>query len=161
MLQSLKSDHEQVTLRSLLEFYREKAKSPRELGTLFENLVKDYFSEDPLQKQEYEKVQTYSEWAEEHDEDGRDIGIDLVATIRDEGGYAAIQCKCYDAAHIIKKEDIDSFIAASGKKIFTRRILVDSTESNWSDNANNTCDGQEVRIQQINLFDLENSQIDW
>ncbi|WP_345117491.1 type ISP restriction/modification enzyme, partial [Bartonella jaculi] len=44
---------------------------------------------------------------------------------------------------------------------FTRRILVDSTESNWSDNANNTCDGQEVRIQQINLFDLENSQIDW
>ncbi|UNF45192.1 DEAD/DEAH box helicase family protein [Bartonella krasnovii] len=161
MLQSLKSDHEKITLRSLLEFYRKKAKSPRELGTLFENLVKDYFSEDPLQKQEYEKVQTYSEWAKEHDEDGRDIGIDLVATIRDEGGYAAIQCKCYDASHIIKKEDINSFIAASGKKIFTRRILVDSTESNWSDNANNTCDGQEVRIQQINLFDLENSQIDW
>ncbi|MBX4335801.1 DEAD/DEAH box helicase [Bartonella raoultii] len=161
MLQSLKSDNKQVTLRSLLEFYREKAKSPRELGTLFENLVKDYFSEDPLQKQEYEKVQTYSEWAEEHDEDRRDIGIDLVATIHDQGGYAAIQCKCYDASHIIKKEDINSFIAASGKKIFTRRILVDSTESNWSDNANNTCDGQEVRIQQINLFDLENSQIDW
>ncbi|WP_139413268.1 DEAD/DEAH box helicase [Bartonella mastomydis] len=161
MLQSVKSDNKQVTLRSLLEFYRQQAKSPRELGTLFENLVKDYLSEDPLQKQEYEKVQTYSEWAEEHDEDRRDIGIDLVATIRDQGGYAAIQCKCYDAAHIIKKEDIDSFIAASGKKIFTRRILVDSTESNWSDNANNTCDGQEVRIQQINLFDLENSQIDW
>ncbi|WP_273782920.1 type ISP restriction/modification enzyme [Bartonella sp. ML69XJBT] len=161
MLQSLKSDHEQITLRSLLEFYRKKAKSPRELGTLFENLVMAYLMQDPLQKQEYEKVQTYSEWAEEHDEDGRDIGIDLVATIRDQGGYAAIQCKCYDASHIIKKEDIDSFIAASGKKIFTRRILVDSTESNWSDNANNTCDGQEVRIQQINLFDLENSQIDW
>ncbi|CAK00648.1 helicase/methyltransferase [Bartonella tribocorum CIP 105476] len=161
MLQSLKSDHEHVTLRSLLEYYRQQAKSPRELGTLFENLVMVYLSEDPLQKQEYEKVQTYLEWAKEHDEDGRDIGIDLVATIRDQGGYAAIQCKCYDASHIIKKEDIDSFIAASGKKIFTRRILVDSTESNWSDNANNTCDGQEVRIQQINLFDLENSQIDW
>ncbi|WP_142416155.1 DEAD/DEAH box helicase [Bartonella massiliensis] len=161
MLRSHKSNHEHVSLRSLLDYYRQRAKSPRELGTLFENLVKDYLSEDPLQKQEYEKVQTYLEWANEHDEDGRDIGIDLVATIRDDGGYAAIQCKCYDASHIIKKEDIDSFIAASGKKIFTRRILVDSTESNWSDNANNTCDGQEVRIQQINLFDLENSQIDW
>ncbi len=44
------------------------------------------------------------QWAKEHDEDGRDIGIDLVATIRDEGGYAAIQCKCYDASHIIKKK---------------------------------------------------------
>ncbi|WP_375687997.1 MULTISPECIES: DEAD/DEAH box helicase family protein, partial [unclassified Bartonella] len=156
-----KSDNEHVTLRSLLEYYRQRAKSPRELGTMFENLVMAYLTNDPLQKQEYEKVQTYLEWAKEHDEDGRDIGIDLVATIRDQGGYAAIQCKCYDASHIIKKEDIDSFIATSGKKIFTRRILVDSTESNWSDNANNTCDGQEVRIQQINLFDLENSQIDW
>ncbi|CAK00501.1 predicted helicase (plasmid) [Bartonella tribocorum CIP 105476] len=101
------------------------------------------------------------EWAQEHDEDGTDIGIDLVATIRDEGGYAAIQCKCYDASHIIKKEDIDSFIAASGKKIFTRRILVDSTETDWSDNVELTCEGQEIRPQRINLFDLENSQIDW
>ncbi|WP_375680209.1 MULTISPECIES: DEAD/DEAH box helicase [unclassified Bartonella] len=161
MLQSVNSDNEHVTLRSLLEYYRQKAKSPRELGTMFENLVMVYLSEDPLQKQEYEKVQTYYEWAQEHDEDGTDIGIDLVATIRDEGGYAAIQCKCYDASHIIKKEDIDSFIAASGKKIFTRRILVDSTETDWSDNVELTCEGQEIRPQRINLFDLENSQIDW
>ncbi len=161
MLQSIKYDNKHVTLRSLLEYYRQKAKSPRELGTMFENLVMVYLSEDPLQKQEYEKVQTYYEWAQEHDEDGTDIGIDLVATIRDEGGYAAIQCKCYDASHIIKKEDIDSFIAASGKKIFTRRILVDSTETDWSDNVELTCEGQEIRPQRINLFDLENSQIDW
>ncbi|WP_375627137.1 DEAD/DEAH box helicase family protein, partial [Bartonella sp. MU37NMGALS] len=124
-------------------------------------LVMAYLTNDPLQKQEYEKVQTYCEWAKEHEEDGTDIGIDLVATIRDESGYAAIQCKCYDASHIIKKEDIDSFIAASGKKIFTRRILVDSTETDWSDKVELTCEGQEVRIQRINLFDLENSQIDW
>ncbi|EJF86902.1 restriction endonuclease [Bartonella rattimassiliensis] len=117
MLQSIKSDNEHVTLHSLLEYYRQKAKSPRELGTLFENLVMDYLMHDPLQKQEYEKVQTYYEWAKEHDEDGTDIGIDLVATIRDEGGYAAIQCKCYDASHIIKKEDIDSFIAAWTNKL--------------------------------------------
>ncbi|WP_375679352.1 MULTISPECIES: DEAD/DEAH box helicase [unclassified Bartonella] len=161
MLRSHHSDNEHVTLRSLLEYYRQKAKSPRELGTMFENLVMVYLTKDPLQKQEYEKVQTYLEWAQEHDEDGTDIGIDLVATIRDEGGYAAIQCKCYDASHIIKKEDIDSFIAASGKKIFTRRILVDSTETDWSDNVELTCEGQEIRPQRINLFDLENSQIDW
>ncbi|WP_273757295.1 hypothetical protein, partial [Bartonella sp. MM73XJBT] len=70
MLQYVKSDNKQVTLRSLLEYYRQQAKSPRELGTLFENLVMAYLMQDPLQKQEYEKVQTYSEWAEEHDEDG-------------------------------------------------------------------------------------------
>ncbi|MCZ2159200.1 DEAD/DEAH box helicase family protein [Bartonella sp. 220] len=161
MLQSLNSDHKQSSLRSLLQSYRQQAKSPRELGTLFENLVMAYLTQDPLQCQEYEQVQTYCEWAKERSEDGRDIGIDLVAKIRDEGGYAAIQCKCYEASHCIKKEDLDSFIAASGKKIFTRRILIDSTESDWSDNASHTCEGQEVRIQQINLFDLEKSQIDW
>ncbi|UNE54277.1 DEAD/DEAH box helicase [Bartonella machadoae] len=161
MLQSINSDNKQSSLRSLLQSYRNKAQSPRELGTLFENLVMAYLTHDPLQCQEYEKVQTYCDWAKERGEDGRDIGIDLVAKIRDQESYAAIQCKCYDASYCIKKEDIDSFIAASGKKIFSRRILIDSTESDWSDNASHTCEGQEIRIQQINLFDLENSQIDW
>ncbi|UNE54819.1 DEAD/DEAH box helicase [Bartonella machadoae] len=161
MSQSLNSDNKQSSLRSLLQSYRNKAQSPRELGTLFENLVMVYLTHDPLQCQEYEKVQTYCDWAKERGEDGRDIGIDLVAKIRDQESYAAIQCKCYDASYCIKKEDIDSFIAASGKKIFSRRILIDSTESDWSDNASHTCEGQEIRIQQINLFDLENSQIDW
>ncbi|WP_375672749.1 DEAD/DEAH box helicase family protein, partial [Bartonella sp. CL45QHWL] len=150
-----------LTLRSLLQSYRDHTENARDRGTSFEKFVIAYLTQDPLQCQEYEKVQTYCEWAKEHGEDGRDIGIDLVAKIRDEEGYAAIQCKFYSANHQIKKEDIDSFIAASGKKIFTRRILVDSTEGNWSNNADLTCEGQGVRIQRINLFDLENSQIDW
>ncbi|WP_019223825.1 type ISP restriction/modification enzyme, partial [Bartonella rattaustraliani] len=161
MLQSDKSDNKPISLRSLLQFCREGATNPRERGTLFENLVKTYLTWDPIQKQEYETVQTYCEWAKERGEDGRDIGIDLVAKIRDEEGYAAIQCKFYESSHCIKKEDIDSFIAASGKDPFTRRLLVDSTETDWSENVDLTCQGQKVPIQRINLFDLENSQIDW
>ncbi|WP_375685564.1 DEAD/DEAH box helicase [Bartonella sp. TT110JLCBS] len=157
----LQSHNKSLTLRSLLQSYRDHTESARDRGTSFEKFVIAYLTQDPLQCQEYEKVQTYYEWAQEHGEDGRDIGIDLVAKIRDEEGYAAIQCKFYSANHQIKKEDIDSFIAASGKKIFTRRILVDSTEGNWSNNADLTCEGQGIRIQRINLFDLENSQIDW
>ncbi|EJF84866.1 hypothetical protein MCY_01418 [Bartonella rattimassiliensis 15908] len=61
MLQSIKSDNEHITLRSLLEYYRQRAKSPRELGTIFENLMKVYLTQGPLQKQEYKKVQTYCE----------------------------------------------------------------------------------------------------
>ncbi|WP_396584142.1 DEAD/DEAH box helicase [Bartonella grahamii] len=157
----LQSHTKPLTLRSLLQSYRDHTESARDRGTSFEKFVIAYLTQDPLQCQEYEKVQTYCEWAKEHGEDGRDIGIDLVAKIRDEEGYAAIQCKFYSANHQIKKEDIDSFIAASGKKIFTRRILVDSTEGNWSNNADLTCEGQGIHIQRINLFDLENSQIDW
>ncbi len=156
-----KYDNEHVTLRSLLQSYREQATSNTLRGKVFEDFVTKYLMHAPLHYGRYEKVETYYEWAKEHGEDGRDIGIDLVAKIRDEEGYAAIQCKFYSVNHQIKKEDIDSFIAASGKKIFTRRILVDSTEGNWSNNADLTCEGQGVRIQRINLFDLENSQIDW
>ncbi|MBB6158596.1 DEAD/DEAH box helicase [Bartonella doshiae] len=157
----LQSHNKPLTLRSLLQSYRDHTEGARDRGTSFEKFVIAYLTQDPLQCQEYEKVQTYRDWAREHGWDGTDIGIDLVAKIRDEEGYAAIQCKFYSANHQIKKEDIDSFIAASGKKIFTRRILVDSTEGNWSNNADLTCEGQGVRIQRINLFDLENSQIDW
>ncbi|WP_019223214.1 DEAD/DEAH box helicase [Bartonella rattaustraliani] len=161
MLQSHKDDNKPISLRALLQFCREGATNPRERGTVFEKLVKTYLTQDPIQKQEYETVQTYCEWARERGEDGRDIGIDLVAKIRDENGYAAIQCKFYETSHCIKKEDIDSFIAASGKDPFTRRLLVDSTETDWSENVDLTCQGQKVPIQRINLFDLENSQIDW
>nr|WP_254474660.1 restriction endonuclease [Bartonella sp. B1098] len=155
MLQSVKSDNKHVTLRSLLEEYRDQATSNAKKGKIFEDFVSKYLMHDPIHYGRYEKVESYFKWAKERkDWNKNDIGIDLVAKLRNQEGYVAIQCKCYDASHIIKKEDIDSFITASGKKIFTRRILVDSTESNWSDNANNTCDGQEVRIQQINLFDF-------
>ncbi|EJF78625.1 Predicted helicase [Candidatus Bartonella washoeensis] len=50
MLQSLKSDNKKSSLCSLLQSYRQQATSPRELGTLFENLVMAYLTQDPLQK---------------------------------------------------------------------------------------------------------------
>ncbi len=162
MLRPHHYDHEHVSLRSLLEYYRQQAKSPRELGTLFENLVMAYLMHDPLHFGRYETVESYYEWAKEREGwNKNDIGIDLMAKLRHQEGYVAIQCKFYKADHQISKKDIDSFIAASGKKIFTRRILVDSTETDWSDNVELTCEGQEIRPQRINLFDLENSQTDW
>ncbi|MGF7158286.1 hypothetical protein GGR09_001670 [Bartonella heixiaziensis] len=62
-----KSDHEHVSLRSLLEYYRQQAKSPSELGTLFENLVMAYLMHDPLHFGRYETVESYYEWAKERE----------------------------------------------------------------------------------------------
>ncbi|CAK01480.1 DEAD/DEAH box helicase [Bartonella tribocorum] len=162
MLQSLKSDHEHVTLRSLLEYYRQQAKSLRELGTLFENLVIAYLTKDPLHYGRYEKVETYYEWAKEREGwNKNDIGIDLVAKLRNQEGYVAIQCKFYQADHQISKKDIDSFIAASGKDIFKYRLLVDSTEVELSDNVNAMIKGQAIPVYRIDLRHMENSRIDW
>ncbi|WP_375707095.1 DEAD/DEAH box helicase family protein, partial [Bartonella sp. AA126HLJHH] len=162
MLRPHHSDNEHVTLRSLLEYYRQQAKSPRELGTLFENLVMAYLMHDPLHYGRYEKVETYYEWAEEREGwNKNDIGIDLVAKLRNQEGYVAIQCKFYKADHQISKKDIDSFIAASGKDIFKYRLLVDTTEVELSDNVNAMIKGQAIPVYRIDLRHMENSRIDW
>jgi len=58
---------------------------------------------------------------------GRDTGIDAVAKIRGEDSYCAIQCKFYSENHRIQKSDIDSFFTASGKKHFSQRLIIDTT----------------------------------
>ncbi|WP_375682156.1 DEAD/DEAH box helicase family protein, partial [Bartonella sp. CE47NXGY] len=121
-----------------------------------------YLMHDPLHYGRYEKVETYYEWAEEREGwNKNDIGIDLVAKLRNQEGYVAIQCKFYKADHQISKKDIDSFIAASGKDIFKYRLLVDSTEVELSDNVNAMIKGQAIPVYRIDLRHMENSRIDW
>ncbi|WP_273755846.1 DEAD/DEAH box helicase family protein, partial [Bartonella sp. MM73XJBT.G] len=163
MLQSLKSDHEHVTLRSLLQSYRNQAISDEDKQAAFEKFVIAYLTQDPLQKQEYERVQTYREVADEKGWKGSDIDtdIDLVAKVRDQEEYVAIRCQFYETNHQITQEDIESFIAISGKSRFKYRLLIDSTEGELSENANTMIEGQAVPVYRIHLFDMENSQIDW
>ncbi|WP_375703841.1 DEAD/DEAH box helicase [Bartonella sp. AD13SXNS] len=162
MLQSIKSDNEQFTLRSLLQSYREQATSNALRGKVFEDFVTKYLMYDPLHYGRYEKVQTYYEWAQKREGwNKNDIGIDLVAKLRNQEGYVAIQCKFYQADHQISKKDIDSFIAASGKDIFKYRLLVDSTEVELSDNVNAMIKGQAIPVYRIDLRHMENSRIDW
>ncbi|EJF98591.1 hypothetical protein MEI_00414 [Bartonella vinsonii subsp. arupensis Pm136co] len=89
------SDNKQSSLRPLLQSYREKAISEQEKQKAFEKFVIAYLTEDPLQKQEYETVQSYRDVADRHGWKGSDIDtdIDLVAKIRDQNEYVAIQCK--------------------------------------------------------------------
>ncbi|WP_330168300.1 DEAD/DEAH box helicase [Bartonella grahamii] len=150
-----------MTLQSLLQTYRDEARTERDKGTYFERFALAYLTHDPLQFGCYEKVQTFKDWAHENDWDGRDTGIDLVAKLRDEEGFAAIQCKFYDAAYRIRKADIDSFISASGKAPFKRRVIIDSTESAWSDNAETMIRGQDIPVIRIGLSDLQKSPIRW
>ncbi|WP_455480987.1 DEAD/DEAH box helicase [Bartonella sp. B12(2025)] len=150
-----------MTLQLLLQTYRDEARTERDKGTYFERFSLAYLTHDPLQLKQYEKVQTFKDWAHENGWDGRDTGIDLVAKIRNEDGFAAIQCKFYNAAYRIRKEDIDSFIAASGKKPFKRRVIIDSTVNAWSENAETMIRGQDIPVIRISLSDMQESPIRW
>ena len=114
-----------------------------------------------MQARLYEAVQPWAEWATGQGLDARDHGIDLVARLAGGEGYAAIQCKYRDPDHTIGKTDLDSFLAASAKPPFTRRIVIDSTTGDWSEPARATARAQMIPVLRIGLRDLEASPLVW
>ena len=149
-----------TALQKILAAYRDAALTEREKGTYFEKLIICYFKNEASYKDLYSNVWLYSDWAKEQGLDARDTGIDLVAQTAGTGEFHAIQCKLYAEDHRLQKRDIDSFFTASGKKPFTHRIIV-CTTNDWSEHAEDALRDQQPPVSKIDLHDLENSQIDW
>ena len=149
-----------TALESLLDTYRQASITEREKGTYFEELILCYLRNEASYRDLYSDVWTYSAWAKLQGIDGRDTGIDLVAKTSGTGEYHAIQCKLYAEDYRLQKSDIDSFFTASGKKPFTHRVIV-STTNHWSEHAEDALRDQQPPVSKIDLHDLENSQIDW
>lgn len=149
-----------TALEMLLETFRHAAVTEREKGTYFEELIVTYLRNEATYRDLYSDVWTYAEWADLQGADKRDTGIDLVAKTRGTDEFHAIQCKMYAPDYKVQKSDIDSFFTASGKKLFTRRIIV-ATTNHWSEHAEDALLDQQPPVSKIDLTALEESQIDW
>jgi predicted helicase len=149
-----------IALHKLLDCYREASVTEREKGTYFEDLICTYLRNEATYRDLYSDVWTYKEWAVKHGFDARDTGIDLVAKAQGTGEFHAIQCKFYADSYRVQKGDLDSFFTASGKTTFSHRIII-TTTNNWSEHANDALQNQHPPVSKIDLYDLENSQIDW
>ncbi|MGA4073548.1 DEAD/DEAH box helicase [Ralstonia nicotianae] len=149
-----------TALEKLLDTFRNAAVTEREKGTYFEELIVCYLRNEATYRDLYSDVWTYAEWADVQGLDKRDTGIDLVAKTQGTGEYHAIQCKLFAPDHKVQKSDIDSFFTASGKKPFTRRIIV-ATTNHWSEHAEDALLDQQPPVSKIDLTALEESQIDW
>ncbi|MFZ3299834.1 MAG: type ISP restriction/modification enzyme [Ralstonia pickettii] len=149
-----------TALEQLLDTFRTAAVTEREKGTYFEELIVCYLRNEATYRDLYSDVWTYADWADLQGLDKRDAGIDLVAKTQGTGEYHAIQCKLFAPGHKVQKGDIDSFFTASGKKPFTRRIIV-ATTNHWSDHAEDALYDQQPPVSKIDLTALEESQIDW
>ena len=148
------------TLHSLLNEYRRAAMSEREKGTYFEELIVCYLRNEATYRDLYSDVWTYADWAAQQGLDRRDTGIDLVAKTNGTAEYHAIQCKLYAEDYRIQKGDLDSFFTASGKRPFSHRVIVSTTDE-WSEHAVDALRDQQPPVSTVTLHDLENSQIDW
>lgn len=149
------------SLKDLLENYRTAAKSEREKGDYFERVVRIFLENDDVQKQYFSEVLPFGEWAKRQGWQQTDTGIDLVATLADGTGYAAIQCKFYAPNYSIQKPDLDSFISAASNDLFTRLIIADTTLKEFGRNASETLDKLSKDWNRIGIGELESSRIDW
>lgn len=146
-------------LKKLLDRYREAAATNREAGTYFEELTAKFLRADPKYAARYRTVVPYAEFAARRGLDKRDAGIDLVAETH-AGGFEAIQCKLYAESYQLQKADVDSFFTASGKEIYSGRVIV-ATTSHWSEHAEAALEGQSPPVIKIDLHALEESPVDW
>ncbi len=150
----------------ILEGWRRQASEAgfnreRDKGTAFEDLCRAFLTHDPVQKDQYQTPLGYADWARERGLSEQDIGIDLVAKLRNTGGWCAVQCKFWAEGKTLQKKEIDSFLASSGREEFTRRLIIDTTGKRWSKQAEDTVRSQSVPVTRLGLHDLRESPIDW
>ena len=150
------------SLQVALQIIRDRASTTTEQGKAFERLVKVFLENDPTQKQQYNKVWHYADWARDRpDYQTKDTGIDLVAELRDEEGFCAIQCKFHQQGSAITKASIDSFISDASPSDFPRLLLIDTTNQPIVKNAEVTLAKYSDRYNRISLDELDKSPIDW
>lgn len=157
-----------MTFLKVLDKYRKYSFSERDKGDRFERLMQAYLLTDPIYAPKFKHVWMWNEFPGKKDFGGRDVGIDLVAyTI--EGDYWAIQCKCLQESAIIDKPAVDGFLATSSKTFkhdgthttkFSNCLWI-STTNNWGPNATQAIQNQSPPVNRINLYDLEESAVDW
>ena len=148
------------SIHDVLDELRLASFDERHKGDLFEALTKKFLEIDPFYGTYFDKVWLYGDWATQSKLSKQDTGIDLVARIAETGEIAAIQCKFYAEGAYLDKKEIDSFFTASGKEPFRERYIF-STTDNWSKNASDAVEGQQIPTTIIRVQDLDASGIDW
>lgn len=145
-------------LQELLEHYRKTAKNERDKGDKFERLTKFFLENDTRFSDRFSDVWIWNKFP--GNEGKVDTGIDLVAKEKYSDGYCAIQCKFYGDKTTVDKSNIDSFFTASGKDIYTSRLIFATTD-NWTKHAEDALKNQKIPINRMTTDDMENGSIDW
>ena len=145
-----------MTFEELAEKLERTSRTTTDKGTKFEEVIAAYLRTAPEYADQFDEVYLWQDWPERGKQ--HDHGIDIVARDVDTGGWCAVQCKFFDRHHHVNKADIDSFLAASGKKHFTRRMIF-STGA-WGPHAEKQLDGQQIPVVRISYTDLANTTID-
>jgi predicted helicase len=146
-------------LRELLATYTTTAKTPRELGTYFEELTVCFLKYEPAYASLYQNVWTYSEWAGLRGMDKRDTGHRSRG--RDDhrrGPRDPVQALPED--YVLRRP---TSTASSPPRARSRSRIASSSarRAMWSEHAEDALQDQQPPVSKIDLAALEASLIDW
>ena len=157
-----------MSFPSILHKYRTQSANYQQQGERFERLIQAYLLSDPMYAPMFSHVWMWEEFPFRESLGGTDTGIDLVCKTH-EGGYWAVQCKCYGETTTIDKGAVDSFLATSSRKFkndkgqltpFAHRLWI-STSSLWGPNAEEALKNQTPPVSRLTSWQLESAPIDW
>lgn len=146
-----------ITLGHLLETYYRESNNYRDRGDKFERLVRSYLTTDPAWSLQFSDVWL---WQDYPNRGSRvDTGVDLVAKDKFTGELTAVQCKFLDPEATVAKGDVDSFISASPKPEFSRRLLAHTARIGST--AQKTLEAQDPPVQVLDPHQMDRADIQW
>ena len=146
-----------ATFDELVKQVNDNLTKERDRGTAFEKMVVAYLKNEPAYKQKFQDVWMLNEVPAEYHISKKDTGVDIVAKDYD-GNLTAVQAKFYKGK--VSKAGIDSFVAETGKKVYSAGMLVSSTDD-WNRNAKKTLDDTTKPFTVIGLSQLRHADFDW
>lgn len=146
-----------ATFDELVKQVNDNLTKERDRGTAFEKMVVAYLKNEPAYKQKFQDVWILNEVPAEYHISKKDTGVDIVAKDYD-GNLTAVQAKFYKGK--VSKAGIDSFVAETGKKVYSAGMLVSSTDD-WNRNARKTLDDTTKPFTVIGLSQLRHADFDW
>ncbi|WP_204301771.1 DEAD/DEAH box helicase family protein, partial [Actinoplanes campanulatus] len=127
-------------------------------GRQFELVVRFWLRADPSYGPTVAKVWRWEDWPGAGGQ--RDTGIDLVVETTD-GQLWAVQCKGYAATTTVTKAHLDTFLARSDDRRFSRRLLVASTDL-LSEHARAEVDRErDIPLTVVGLAELQAAKVTW
>ena len=114
----------------------------QEAGKKFEVFCKWFLENDPEWSKLVDEVWLWDEYPEKWQRE--DLGCDLVFRDKDDLIWA-VQSKCFSEHRPTKKDDMNSFLADSGRKIVNRRLWLQTTDKIEA-KALKTCKGQDKPV---------------
>ncbi|XDZ70298.1 Helicase associated domain protein [Alphaproteobacteria bacterium LSUCC0744] len=126
-------------------------------GKHFEVFCKWFLENDPAWSKTVAKVWLWDEYPNKWQR--KDLGTDLVFEDK-RGRIWAVQSKCYEETHSTTKNELNSFLADTSRKVVYRRLWMQSN-SKMGDNALSTLHGQEKPVTILKLHDFRNANLDY